>query len=125
MPHPLVILVKKHGNKVYVQVLLDPNRAAMLKEMADKCGDSIAHYARSCLYWHMEDMEPELYDKALQADVDLQVQRRKRRSADAKERMRLAQEANARLGGTAPSGCEEMQQGAGLPYLAESSDAAV
>ena len=52
----------KHGNKVYVQLLLDPLKADLLKSEQEKAGyKKLSDYLRSVLYQYIEETKPELY----------------------------------------------------------------
>ena len=57
-------MATKHGNKVYVQLLLDPARASLLQKLADEQGIKLSALARKAIYdWVGSMTEPE----ALQA----------------------------------------------------------
>ena len=58
----------KHGNRTYVQLLLDPLKADLLKDEQEKAGYiKLSYYLRSVLYQFIEETKPELYqeDKTL------------------------------------------------------------
>lgn len=83
--------MKPHGNKVYIQVLLDPCRAALLQEMAQAVEQRPSQYLRDLTYWHMEELEPQRYRAASLEDTMATSRRRveisnKRRAANAQAR---------------------------------------
>lgn len=43
----------KHGNKHYLQILLDPNRAELLLELAEESGMRATAYTREAIYQHL------------------------------------------------------------------------
>ena len=52
----------KHGNRTYVQLLLDPLKADLLKDEQEKAGyKKLSDYLRSVLYQFIEETKPELY----------------------------------------------------------------
>ena len=58
----------KHGNRTYVQLLLDPLKADLLKDEQEKAGyKKLSDYLRSVLYQYIEESRPDMYriDKSL------------------------------------------------------------
>ena len=52
----------KHGNRTYIQLLLDPLKADLLKDEQEKAGyKKLSDYIRSVLYQYIEETKPELY----------------------------------------------------------------
>ena len=59
----------KHGNKTYMQILLDPNRAALLANLANGLGVRPTGWIRDVIYKELERCVPaEAYEAALQKD---------------------------------------------------------
>lgn len=59
--------MRKHGNKVYLQVLLDEARCNLLQELAGNA--KLSHYIRETLYSHIQRKMPaERYNEALDKD---------------------------------------------------------
>ena len=57
-----VLMACKHGNRVYVQLLLDPLKAELLTDEQEKAGyKKLSDYLRSVLYQYVEETRPELY----------------------------------------------------------------
>ena len=55
----------KHGNKHYLQILLDPNRAKLLLELAQDSGTRATAYTREAIYQHLRRTLPaSLYNEA-------------------------------------------------------------
>ena len=56
------LMACKHGNRTYVQLLLDPLKADLLKDEQEKAGyKKLSDYLRSVLYQYIEETKPELY----------------------------------------------------------------
>ena len=70
----------KHGNKTYLQILLDPNRAELLSNLAKGIGVRPTAWIRDVVYKELERCVPSsAYQKALDADRqvwDTSVKRR-------------------------------------------------
>ncbi len=59
----------KHGNKTYMQILLDPNRAALLANLANGLGVRPTGWIRDVIYKELERCVPtEAYEAALHKD---------------------------------------------------------
>ena len=59
----------KHGNKTYMQILLDPNRAALLANLANGLGVRPTGWIRDVIYKELERCVPaDAYEAALQKD---------------------------------------------------------
>ena len=78
-----------HGKKSYFQLLLDPNRAALIESEARKAGQRPTAWMRDALYGVLEKRLPaSVYEDAVQKDYDSwrgSVQRRVEGRARAKE----------------------------------------
>lgn len=62
-------MATRHGNKSYFQILLDPNRAALIMEQAEKAGQKPTAWIRDALYEVLRRKLPtSLYDEALAKD---------------------------------------------------------
>ena len=73
--------MRPHGNKIYVQTLLHPNRAVLFKQyMADNRINSASEALRQLLYAQLEDLYPNWYRETEFADR-LNDKRDKRRKA--------------------------------------------
>jgi hypothetical protein len=59
---------RSHGNKRHFQVLLDPNRAALLKELADECKMAPSALMRLMVYKKLSDYKSNAYAEAASAD---------------------------------------------------------
>ena len=58
-------MATKHGNKVYIQLLLDPARASLLQELADEKGMKPSALARDAIYsWVGSHTEPAVFEAA-------------------------------------------------------------
>lgn len=58
-----------HGNKRYIQLLLDPNRAALLQRQATDKGVKLTAHIRELLYQSLERSEPSsTYNEAFALD---------------------------------------------------------
>lgn len=58
----------RHGQKTYVQLLLDPIKADLLIDEQEKAGyKKLSDYLRSVLYQYIEESRPDVYrmDKSL------------------------------------------------------------
>jgi len=58
-----------HGNKRYLQLLIDPNRAAVLEEMAARDGVRVTALARDLIYGELKRQHPGLYEAAAEDDA--------------------------------------------------------
>ena len=59
-----------HGNKTYFQVLVDPNRANLAQELADKEGIKATAWVRNLIYSELERAYPKsVYDMAKAEDI--------------------------------------------------------
>ena len=55
----------QHGQKIYFQLLVDPNRAGLIKARAEEEGVRPTAWIRDALYSHLERIEPSyIYNKA-------------------------------------------------------------
>ena len=62
-------MATKHGAKIYVQLLLDPNRAELLHSMAAEQSKRPTALMRDILYKHLERVLPSsIYNDALAQD---------------------------------------------------------
>ena len=62
-------MATRHGAKVYVQLLLDPNRAELLQSMAAEEGKRPTAVMRDILYSHLERVLPSsVYGEAAAKD---------------------------------------------------------
>ena len=58
-------MATKHGNKVYIQLLLDPARALLLEQIAEDKGMKISALARQAIYdWVGYMTEAEVFNAA-------------------------------------------------------------
>ena len=58
-----------HGQKLYIQILLDPNRADLLKRQAADKGVKLTAHIRDLLYQSLERSEPSsTYNEAFALD---------------------------------------------------------
>jgi hypothetical protein len=59
----------RHGNKTYLQILLDPNRAELLKEVAETKGMRPTAWIRDTVYKMLElHVPPDVYKAAASKD---------------------------------------------------------
>jgi len=59
----------RHGNKTYLQILLDPNRAALVNKLAGEAGMRPSAWVREAVYTVLELETPtELYMDAVEKD---------------------------------------------------------
>ena len=59
----------RHGNKTYMQILLDPNRAELLTNLANGLGVRPTGWIRDVIYKELERCVPaEAYEAALERD---------------------------------------------------------
>lgn len=59
----------RHGNKTYLQILLDPNRAALLAELAKEQNIRTTAWIRDAVYTALEKALPaSVYHEALAKD---------------------------------------------------------
>ena len=71
--------MKPHGNKIYVQALLHPNRAVLFKQyMADNRITSASEAVRQLLYAQLEFQYPSAYRQAEGTDLRLRQTQSKR-----------------------------------------------
>jgi len=62
----------RHGNKTYLQILLDPNRAELLMNLAEGLKVRPTSWIRDVIYKELERCVPsDAYQKALDADVEV------------------------------------------------------
>jgi len=62
----------RHGNKTYLQILLDPNRAELLMNLAEGLKVRPTSWIRDVFYKELERCVPsDAYQKALDADVEV------------------------------------------------------
>ena len=62
----------KHGRRVYLQILLEPHRAALLQDMADEQGKRLTGVAREVIYSGLEKLYPaHVYKEAKAKDEAL------------------------------------------------------
>jgi len=62
-------MATKHGNKAYFQILLDPNRADLIVEQAEKAGVKPTAWIRDALYETLKRKLPSsIYDEATAKD---------------------------------------------------------
>ena len=55
----------KHGNKTYFQILLDPNRAKLVMESAEKGGIRATAWIRNAIYKELErELQASIYKAA-------------------------------------------------------------
>ena len=84
----------KHGNKTYMQILLDPNRAQLLMNLAKAMDVRPTGWIRDVIYKELERCVPsDSYQKALDADkkvwensVKRRVEVRTRLKKDSKDK---------------------------------------
>ena len=48
----------RHGNRLYVQLLLDPNKADLLKKEAEESGKKLSDHLRTLLYKSLQRTQP-------------------------------------------------------------------
>ena len=59
----------KHGNKTYMQILLDPNRAKLAQEQAEQEGIRVTAWIRNAVYSHLKrELTRSKYNEAEAAD---------------------------------------------------------
>jgi hypothetical protein len=59
----------RHGNKTYLQILLDPHRAELLRQVADNKGMRATAWIRDAVYKMLElHVPPEIYKEATSKD---------------------------------------------------------
>jgi len=62
-------MATKHGNKSYFQILVDPNRAELIMQQAEKAGQKPTAWIRDALYEVLKRKLPSsIYDEALAKD---------------------------------------------------------
>ena len=62
----------KHGNKTYMQILLDPTRAALLMQLADDQKVRPTAWIRDVVYKQLElCVTSEAYENAFEADQEM------------------------------------------------------
>ena len=55
----------KHGNKTYFQILLDPNRAKLVMESAERAGIRATAWIRNAIYKELErELQASIYKAA-------------------------------------------------------------
>lgn len=83
----------RHGNKTYLQILLDPNRAKLMTALADESGIRPSAWVRDAVYKTIEDqVDQDIYQQAVELDkaawqesVRRRVEGRMRTKKDAKD----------------------------------------
>ncbi|MEK9823318.1 MAG: hypothetical protein VW840_14200 [Gammaproteobacteria bacterium] len=61
----------RHGNKTYLQILLDPHRAKLLMEVAESLQVRPTSWIRDVVYRQLESCVPgDAYEKAFNADQE-------------------------------------------------------
>jgi hypothetical protein len=59
----------RHGNKTYLQILLDPHRAELLKQVAESKGVRPTAWIREAVYMMLEmQVQPKVYQAAAEKD---------------------------------------------------------
>lgn len=61
-------MAAKHGNRVYVQVLLEPNRGELFLEDAEAAGLKASAHMRKIIYDYLQKKYPERYFLAEEKD---------------------------------------------------------
>lgn len=81
--------MKRHGHREAFQILLDPARARLLREMAAAAEEKPSQYIRTMLHWHLQGLEPARYLAAETEDLQAKELRRQEKArAFAEERKR-------------------------------------
>ena len=62
---------KKHGNKDYYQILLDPHRSKFIQQFADEKGIKSNAYIRNIIYEHLEKVFPSIFTRRLTLKIKL------------------------------------------------------
>ena len=63
-------MATKHGNKVYIQLLLDPARALLLEQIAEDKGIKVSALARQAIYdWVLRQLNDSPATAALEAGL--------------------------------------------------------
>ena len=83
----------RHGNKTYLQILLDPHRAELLKDVAQNKGVRATAWIRDAVYKMLELLvPPEIYKEAAakdeaawQASVRRRVEGRRKSKKESEE----------------------------------------
>ena len=86
-------MATRHGNKVYMQLLIDPNRGQLIMDLADQAGVKPTAWIRDALYEVLKRKLPSsVYDEALAKDevtwretVRKRVEGRLKNKKDSKE----------------------------------------
>jgi hypothetical protein len=61
----------RHGNKTYLQILLDPHRAELLKQVAESKGVRPTAWIREAVYMMLEmQVQPKVYRVAAEKDEE-------------------------------------------------------
>jgi hypothetical protein len=77
----------RHGNKTYLQILIDPNRAALVNQLAEEAGMRPSAWVREAVYKMLQlDTSGEVYNEALEKDKEVWQESVRRR---VEGRMRL------------------------------------
>jgi len=77
----------RHGNKAYLQILIDPNRAALVNQLAEEAGMRPSAWVREAVYKMLQlDTSREVYNEALEKDKEVWQESVRRR---VEGRMRL------------------------------------
>jgi hypothetical protein len=62
----------RHGNKTYLQILIDPNRASLVYQLAAEAGMRPSAWVREAVYRMLELETPrKVYDEALKKDKEV------------------------------------------------------
>jgi hypothetical protein len=89
--NPMPRQLQRHGQKIYVQVLLDPHRAELLREYAEAAEESFSSCAREMLYAHLAQLDLGAYAHAEGRDKEERGRRQEEmRLARVKKRDELA-----------------------------------
>ena len=63
------LMAIRHGNKTYMQILLDPHRAKLLFDLAEKAGTRPTAWVRNAIYKALEREYPAaVYNEAVAKD---------------------------------------------------------
>lgn len=72
---PVPKQMQRHGQKIYIQVLLDPNRADLLRQHAEATGQTFSSCARGLIYEQLKRLDPGMYAEADRRDDEEREQR--------------------------------------------------
>ena len=83
-------MATKHGNKIYLQILLDPAKAALLEEQAKGQGVKTSALAREAIYfWLRSVVEPSAMEAADSIDDENRKQSHRNRAEGRKRAKQL------------------------------------